>query len=152
MAHDIESLDNVKGLVNELDDGSALILIHVDAKSSELHLQLRQWIKSRTQRTGSLRSIDSATNVYLTESQTEGTWGSVSLVWMQLNGFFELLDLGSWDHVINLSAMDYPLRSSKVMHQWLAEKGDNGRGYLKKSFIQHWFDSKCVNTNSKLKH
>lgn len=84
---------------------------------------------------------DSATkihsNVYLAQNRYRGTWGHVSLVWMELSGFWELLDLADWDHVINLSVADYPLRRSREIARLLGRNG-----YRDFSFIGTWIDSK----------
>ena len=78
-------------------------------------------------------------NVYISETSYHGLWGHISLVWMQLNGFFELLDLADWDHVINLSASDYPLRSSMDIHKWLSLEKNKGM-----SFAEDWDDGTCL--------
>jgi hypothetical protein len=48
--------------------------------------------------------------------------GSSSIVLAQLEGYFQLLDLGDWDYAINLSADDFPLMSTAAMHKKLQVK------------------------------
>ena len=48
-----------------------------------------------------------------------GQWGGSSLVFIELEGFFQLIDLAEWDYVINLSVHDYPLANTSTIHQIL---------------------------------
>ncbi|KAI8847060.1 hypothetical protein BC829DRAFT_444809 [Chytridium lagenaria] len=104
------NIDNVINLINILDDGSAIILIHVD--------------------------LNPTTFTNKSTVTFHGYWGHISLVWMQLSGFWELLDLADWDHVINLSAADYPLRYSRDMHSMLSSPAYKGR-----ELVERWEDN-----------
>jgi hypothetical protein len=64
-------------------------------------------------------------------------WGSISIVFAQMKGFFELLEWAEWDYVINLSAYDYPMMSAEAMYAILSK--DPGKAY-----IEHWrSDGEC---------
>ncbi|KAI9349295.1 hypothetical protein DFJ73DRAFT_834136 [Zopfochytrium polystomum] len=65
----------------------------------------------------------------------KGMWGHISLVLMQLSGYWELLDLADWDYVINLSAVDYPLRTSREIVRVLDLPETRGR-----LWIEAWVD------------
>jgi hypothetical protein len=124
--HEQNCIECTKDLINQLDDGSAIILIHIDSRNQELFDTLQSWIQSRsTPTTNPITPYTS--NVFLAETRVRGNWGHISLVWMQISGYFELLSLSDWDFVVNLSRHDYPLRKSEVMHRWLATDG-NGAG------------------------
>ncbi|KAJ3413218.1 hypothetical protein HDV05_008278 [Chytridiales sp. JEL 0842] len=132
------NLENIKTLVEELDDSSAVFLIHVDSHSKLLRDEISRWIALRDL-TKSLTSPNSKVekgNVFLTQTSYYGMWGHISLVWMQLNGFWELYDLADWEYVINLSAFDYPVRKSREIHRVLKKEGGG-----KRSYIEFWVES-----------
>jgi hypothetical protein len=54
-----------------------------------------------------------------------------------LQGFFELLDLADWDFVINLSAYDWPVRSTQDIYDSLIKHGDS-------SWIEYWRDPDSI--------
>jgi hypothetical protein len=152
-----DNLQNIKTLIEELDDGSAVFLIHVDSHSKPLRDTVAQWIAEREWKRrewlkenidnknstfGSLpkakkeKLLTEPGNVYLSQASYYGMWGHISLVWMQLSGFWELYDMAEWDYAINLSAFDYPLRKSREMHRVLKKQhgGD-------KSYVEFWLES-----------
>ncbi|KAI8839903.1 hypothetical protein BC829DRAFT_403666, partial [Chytridium lagenaria] len=45
-------------------------------------------------------------NVFMAKKTYDGMWGHISLVWMQLNGYWELMELADWEYVINLSSRE----------------------------------------------
>ncbi|KAJ3094491.1 hypothetical protein HDU97_008019, partial [Phlyctochytrium planicorne] len=114
MVHgDIDVLENIKYLLGELDDGSAIILIHVDAGSQELHDVVSAYVTERETQMNEMNyphSVPVPGNVFMAKRRYRGAWGYVSLVWIEISGFWELMDLAEWHHVINLSAQDIPLR------------------------------------------
>ncbi|KAJ3413172.1 hypothetical protein HDV05_008375 [Chytridiales sp. JEL 0842] len=73
-------------------------------------------------------------NVHLTSHRYAGMWGHVSLVWMQLSGYWELLDMADFEYVINLSAFDFPLRRPEEMYRFLKKQGRKGG----EVFIEYW--------------
>ncbi|KAI9349421.1 hypothetical protein DFJ73DRAFT_404479 [Zopfochytrium polystomum] len=137
------TMANTKSLISELDDGSAVFLIHVDLRFPALFDRVQSWINDRNRIVAERQESDgnqSATiggaatgNVFLAKFRYRGMWGHISLVWMQLSGFWELHDLAEWDYVINLSAHDFPLRRSREIHRLLSKEENRGR-----NFIRHW--------------
>lgn len=65
-------------------------------------------------------------NTYILESENV-VWGGYSMVQAELNGIKYLLNLDiQWDFFINLSGQDYPLKSQKIIREYLTEnKGNN---------------------------
>jgi hypothetical protein len=125
-------IKNLKYLVNLLDDGSAIVMIHVDLGSVSLYDRTLRWLSYRNQlKTQSGHDV----NVYLSHSRHRGMWAHVSLIRMQLSGFWELYDLAEWDHLINLSAMDLPLRSSRELARLLGQEK-----YKDKVMIEHFLE------------
>ncbi|KAJ3415761.1 hypothetical protein HDV05_004225 [Chytridiales sp. JEL 0842] len=226
LMHGLTNLPAVKDLIEELDDGSALIMLHVDPNGdgNTTYAEMKRWVEKRgLQRllpgprtaeewmeefpgdsqaildsfkvdgTGSGEIVSDSKkkglqpenkqlarreqsppvisgkgpekqqqeqkqqpmpkvetsktskpikrrNVFLSKERFEGRWGDISLVWMQLGGFFELAQIADWDFVINMSANDYPLRSSREMHRWLSKAGNNGTGYMNYSLLDPYFN------------
>ncbi|KAI8851610.1 core-2/I-branching enzyme-domain-containing protein [Chytridium lagenaria] len=122
-----------------------LFLIHVDGGSERLAEAVQSWIETRDDEindrltakfnssTPGPRPLKQPGNVFMAKYRYIGLWGHVSLVWMQLSGFWELQDLADWDYVINLSGADYPLRKSREIHRVLSLEHNRG-----KSFIEFW--------------
>ncbi|KAJ3106002.1 hypothetical protein HDU97_007186 [Phlyctochytrium planicorne] len=109
MIHGDESIvENVKYLVEALDDASAIMLIHVDLRYQHLYDTVSNYISER-----------------------EVRMNERSLVWIELSGFWELMDLAEWKHVINLSAMDLPLRKSKEIGRILGMPKNSGNDFIK---------------------
>ncbi|KAJ3188471.1 hypothetical protein HK101_009157 [Irineochytrium annulatum] len=129
---DASLIENVKALLNNLDDGSAIILIHVDARSPYLRQEVEHLLRERNDALG---GFGGPGNVFLTKNSFEGLWGHISLIWIQLNGYFELMDLADWDYVINISAFDFPLRKSREVYRVLNSRKSRG-----KLWIDHWDD------------
>ncbi|KAJ3208388.1 hypothetical protein HDU67_006772 [Dinochytrium kinnereticum] len=123
MAHGgADILENIKLQVNELDDGSSLILIHVDSHYKELHSAISTYISERDKAMNeALRPGKSPVpgNVMLVQKQYHGRWGHVTLVWVQLSGYWEMLDMADVDHFINLSSMNVPLRKGREIQRVL---------------------------------
>jgi len=65
-------------------------------------------------------------NTYILESENV-VWGGYSMVQAELNGMQYLLDINAeWDFFINLSGQDYPLKSQKIIREFLTNnKGNN---------------------------
>ncbi|KAJ3290999.1 hypothetical protein HDU79_002768 [Rhizoclosmatium sp. JEL0117] len=138
---DITTMPDVRQLIEELDDGSAVFLIHVDKKSEDLKAAVIDMITSREKAlksqlkktNGEINSWDPTDvpgNVFMTSKSYEISWGHGSLMWCQLNGFWELLDLAEWEYVINLSASDYPLRKSREIAHILSQPKYKGRNHM----------------------
>lgn len=65
-------------------------------------------------------------STYILESENV-VWGGYSMVQAELNGMKYLLNLNvEWDFFINLSGQDYPLKSQKIIRDYLTKnKGNN---------------------------
>ena len=107
-----QELEAVKTVIEILDDGLSMFLIHVDSKSlsSNVDRAPLEWISTKS-------------NVYRTEKSFKGQWGHASLAFIELYGLYELLDLAEWDFVINLSGTDFPLRKSRDIYNFLKSEG-----------------------------
>ena len=65
-------------------------------------------------------------SIFILESENV-VWGGYSMVQAELNGMNYLLKLNlEWDFFINLSGQDYPLKSQKIIREYLTKnKGNN---------------------------
>eukprot|EP00842_Homolaphlyctis_polyrhiza_P001241 jgi/Hompol1/2117/HPOL_002833-RA len=134
MVHDESGFNQLKMLIDVLDDGNAIILIHVDLASSALHQTISNYLVTRKAMSSVAQNGD---NVFLAQHRFGNTWGHISLIFTQLSGFWELADLADWDYIVNLSNYDWPLRNSRDAHRSL----DVFKGF---SWIDFWSDSEAV--------
>ena len=68
-------------------------------------------------------------NTYILESENV-VWGGYSMVQAELNGMKYLLKLNlAWDFFINLSGQDYPLKSQKIIREYLTK--NQGGNFIK---------------------
>lgn len=127
MIHEHKGFPQLAKLLENLDDGDAIVLVHVDARSHSSSLMdlVKEWIQKR-------RMSPRGGNVHLAQNRYKNIWGHASLVFTQLSGFWELKDLADWDYVINLSNYDWPLKSNAQIHQLLLS---DGKG---KNYIEYW--------------
>ncbi|KAI3654916.1 hypothetical protein MP228_000296 [Amoeboaphelidium protococcarum] len=103
---------NFVKLLESIIDKHAVILIHVDAKNPVLKGQIVKYVEQQMSQNPSLYA-----KTKVMKRSFYGMWGQSSLVFAQLAGFFELLEMDSeWDYVINLSANDLMLRSNDVIY------------------------------------
>ncbi|KAJ3094489.1 hypothetical protein HDU97_008017 [Phlyctochytrium planicorne] len=131
-------IPNIKHLVDELDDGSAIIMIHIDVNAHDLYEEIRMFIQTRNERIRRnlpRESQDENGNVYLASRRYPHIKRHVSLLWIQLNSYWELLDLAFWEHVVNLSSFDLPLRKSRELARIMANP--DFRGF---SYVSFWDD------------
>ncbi|KAI9095526.1 core-2/I-branching enzyme-domain-containing protein [Phlyctochytrium arcticum] len=127
MLHDIQTFNQSQKLIEQLDDGTAVFLVHIDKRASVLRKSFLEWVDLRNSK---LKKLG---NVFVAKTSFEGMWGHASLVWMQLSGYWELLDLADWDYTINLSGYDWPLRTSAEIYRTLNSTKHRGREH-----IQYW--------------
>ncbi len=104
MVHEANGLPHLKILLSKLDDGDAIVLVHVDKRSQRLYRRIDKFIN--------IRRSSGICNIHLAKYRFKNIWGHISLVFTQLSGFWELTDLATWDFVLNLSNYDYPLTSN----------------------------------------
>ncbi|KAJ3413137.1 hypothetical protein HDV05_008475 [Chytridiales sp. JEL 0842] len=159
---DHDPMKKLVKLVNELDDGTALIMIQVDAQNPHLAQNCTKWLDERyksdtpnkwsplksTHRInpetgGSFKVKDKKAepvrNVFMSVRPRKIYSSTISLVYAWLEGFWELLDAAEWTHIINLSVRDFPLKQSRHIHRWLAKRGQKSLGYLGHSFMEYEF-------------
>ncbi|KAJ3007785.1 hypothetical protein HKX48_008927, partial [Thoreauomyces humboldtii] len=130
MIHKVSLWDQTKLLINRLDDGTAVFLIHIDPLATGLEVTVEQWVRGRDAKRQARDGGLEVGNVFLAHTMYEGMWGHASLVWMQLSGFWELLDLANWDFVINLSGHDWPLRTSAEIYRTLNSSEHRGKEHV----------------------
>ncbi len=130
MAHSMapQAFFNLQDMVELFDDGQAIIMIHVDAKSAELQRKVTKWLDERHS-----EKLPDQVNVFLQKNVFDNIWGHISLVYTQLAGFWELQDLADWEYVINLSCHDYPLRRNNEIYSYLTSSSRGG-----KIWINYW--------------
>ncbi|KAI8919460.1 core-2/I-branching enzyme-domain-containing protein [Powellomyces hirtus] len=131
MIHKASIWEQSQQLMEVLDDGSAVFLVHIDPLATELAGKVQEWIHERDARRFATGEAPRALgNVFIAQTSYEGMWGHASLVWMQLSGFWELLDLADWDFVINLSGHDWPLRTSAEIYRTLNSTKHRGKEHI----------------------
>ncbi|KAJ3102006.1 Xylosyltransferase 2 [Phlyctochytrium planicorne] len=133
---------NIQILLDNLDDGSAIILIHVDDKSRELRAAVENLVAERD-----ATLTNGPGNVFLAKTTYDGMWGHISLVWIQLSGYWELMDMADWEYVINLSAFDFPLRASREVYRVLNQSVNRG-----KIWIDYWDDDTATTSRMMRPH
>ncbi|KAJ3257258.1 Xylosyltransferase 1 [Boothiomyces macroporosus] len=113
-------------LIETLDDGQAIILVHIDKDKTVDYNEMESFLKDRAH--------NKIGNVFLAQNRYNYLQGHISSVFIHLSGYFELCDLADWDYVINLSSVDWPLRRNGEIHRVL----DLHPGY---SYIDYWVDT-----------
>ncbi|KAJ3223321.1 hypothetical protein HK099_001295 [Clydaea vesicula] len=111
----IEDIPNLKFLISAIYTPETIILIHVDEVSGTLLKILKEYVDILRSEQKSISIKSHGFKIHLKTS---------SVIKAQLLGFFELYDLGSWDYLINLSANDYPVKSSAGIYQILMQNSD----------------------------
>jgi len=102
--------ENIAALIDALADPTVFIYIHVDVFAPDsFHQKINKLVKGRP-------------DIAVMPRPLAVTWSHVSLVWVEVRAFFDLLDLIRFDYVINLSGMDYPLKSAKTIYEHLNKK------------------------------
>ncbi|KAJ3083520.1 hypothetical protein HK102_001032 [Quaeritorhiza haematococci] len=160
MVHGNETeIRNVEILVDALlESENCILLIHVDKSSEELRESVQEfwdrrakeddakWKKMKRKMEARARSRPGSKaftrqlfrdRVHIQNVSFEVQWGMSSLVFVQLEGFFKLLDLARWDYVVNLSGHDYPLRSARYVNKYLQRRPD-------RLWIHHWEDDQTA--------
>lgn len=125
-----KNFKDVARLIDALLDPYVSIVVHVDAKNSQLKHDLIHLIRKRSKRNQLYN------RVRIMRKTVRGAWGHASLASAQMAGFFELLDFDqNWEFVVNLSGNDYPLRHNDIMYE------DLKKNYDGKNLIQYWTES-----------
>lgn len=109
--------DQFKKLFKAIYDPSNFYLIHIDKKANE---KIGQDVKE---------FVEQYSNVHILNSENV-IWGGYSMVQAELDGMKYLLEMNAkWDYFINLSGQDYPLKSQKIIKEFLSK--NNGKNYIK---------------------
>lgn len=109
--------DQFKKLFTAIYESTNFYLIHIDKKASqEIGEDVRNFLNPYP-------------NVHILDSENV-VWGGYSMVQAELDGMKYLLNMNAqWDYFINLSGQDYPLKSQKIIREFLSR--NNGKSYIK---------------------
>lgn len=113
-----EKPENVAALVDALldneDEGDVFVYLHLDyGKDFWLTYGFLQEV---------LKVTRERTNLKIMETRFPISKGHISILWAQLRAFFDLLDMITFDYVVNLSGSDYPLKKGKVIWEHLERR------------------------------
>ena len=118
--------ENVKALIDALADPTVFIYLHVDLNAVEsFHEEIRELVKGRD-------------HIAVMPHPLAVSWAHVSLIWVEIRAFFDLLDLISFAYVINLSGADYPLKSAKTIYKTLERKGGSNWMWWSTDYKNSW--------------
>mgnify|MGYP002383618417 CR=1 FL=1 len=109
--------EQFKRLFNAIYDADNCYLIHIDRKAGNaIHEEVSAFLKPYA-------------NVFVLNSQNV-VWGGYSMVQAELDGMKFLLSQElNWDYFINLSGQDFPLRSQKIIREFLGRS--KGKNFIK---------------------
>lgn len=110
LVHQNSDLHNIYTQLKVISTPNTIVLLHIDPKFPDLLQAATRLLKHNQKFLHDVRICSHPLGV---------EWGSSSMVFGQLLGFFNLLDAADWDYVIPISAKDYPLRSPEFMHEYL---------------------------------
>ena len=113
LVQELDGFQQLKMLLETIDDGESVILIHVEVGQDRLYNSIDEYLKENEIR------IKAVGNVFMAKYRFKNIFKHISLVYTYLSGFFELQDLADWDYVINLSNYDWPLRRNAELHRIL---------------------------------
>jgi hypothetical protein len=109
--------EQFKKLFKAIYEPSNFYLIHIDKKANQ---QIGEEVTDFLQK---------YPNVHILKSENV-IWGGYSMVQAELDGMKYLLEMDAkWDYFINLSGQDYPLKSQKIIKEFLSK--NNGKNYIK---------------------
>lgn len=109
--------DQFKRLFTAIYEPSNFYLIHIDKKAS---LEIGEEVTV---------FLEKYSNVHILKSENV-IWGGYSMVQAELDGMQYLLNMNAkWDYFINLSGQDYPLKSQKIINDFLSK--NKGKSYIK---------------------
>lgn len=109
--------DQFKRLFTAIYEPTNFYLIHIDKKAS---LEIGEEVTT---------FLEKYPNVHILKSENV-IWGGYSMVQAELDGMNYLLNMNAkWDYFINLSGQDYPLKSQRIIKDFLSK--NNGKSYIK---------------------
>jgi hypothetical protein len=112
--HNQNAIRQLYKLLGILNDGQAVIIIHVPIKKDELYNLVLKYVNSLPANTTGPKS-----HIHICSRRFHDTPGHSSKLFSQISAYFELLDIAYWDYVINLSMYDWPLRNNNEVHRIL---------------------------------
>jgi hypothetical protein len=108
MVHD--NPPQLEALLNALAHPTVFIYIHIDYTALESFKTIIH------------KMAQNRTNIAIMPTSFAISWSHISLLWVEIRAFFDLLDLISFDYVINLSGSDYPIKSAITIYQHLQRR------------------------------
>jgi Core-2/I-Branching enzyme len=96
--------ENVKALIEALTAPTVFIYVHIDVSAPA---SFKQKMHVLAEQRDDFVIMPSSFSVSLAH---------VSLLWVEIRAYFDLLDLIDFDYIINLSGLDYPLKSPQAIH------------------------------------
>ena len=99
------NFENVKALIEALAAPSVFIYVHIDLSASPL---FKEEMQNLLEERGDFTIMPTSFHV---------TFAHISLLWIEIRAFFDLLDLIDFDYIINLSGSDYPLKSAETIYR-----------------------------------
>jgi len=105
-----DGTDNVMALIDALAHPTAFIYIHIDlAASADFRNRITDFVRDRP-------------HIVIMPNPFSASWAHISLVWVEIRAYFDLLDRIDFDYVINLSDSDYPLKSAPAIYKNLERR------------------------------
>ncbi|KAJ3112408.1 hypothetical protein HDU96_004587 [Phlyctochytrium bullatum] len=126
------AIDNFRFLLNELDDGTATFMIHVDEESEALYTEITKYVTLRQNERQRLLAKSAEgihKNIYFASKRFRGSGQTYPLLAI-LNTMWEFSDLVAWDNVINLSLYEVPLRKSREILRILSLPQNRNRNFV----------------------
>jgi hypothetical protein len=108
------NIHGVSYLINTLSTPNTIIMIHVDGKNPEFKQTLMKLVQDMKQKAA-------WENVFVTKNSHPAVWAGVGIVYGQLTAYFELLDICTFEYVINASSNDVALMDPDLMYKWILD-------------------------------
>lgn len=100
----------LEALLDALAHPTVFIYIHIDYTAPESFKTITH------------KMVQNRTNIAIMPTSFAISWAHISLLWVEIRAFFDLLDLISFDYVINLSGSDYPIKSAITIYEHLQRR------------------------------
>jgi Core-2/I-Branching enzyme len=116
MAHKEDSLLNIQKLYHLLHTEDTFFYFHIDKKVPLVFQQLKDWLA-----TDEMKRCGHA----VMPVQYNILWGHGSMVTAQLEAYFSIHHLLTFEYIINLSTDHYPLKSTAAQYKYLSRLEGN---------------------------
>ena len=127
LAHN--NINGIRYLIEELHSPETFIMIHIDGKVPEFRKQVIEMISGHP---------EWIPNVQVTQNSYKSGWGLAGIVHGQLTAYFEMLDLITFEYVVNLSSNDALLVTKETIYNKIRYATNPQSNYL------HPLKSKCT--------